>query len=259
MEKRIFFLLLLLPLFLVSQNKEMPYQKSEYCKYKISFGLINAGYGELTVIDLVSKEGRPTYHVIGQGRTAPFFDWFFKVRDTYETYIDTATKKPIFFNRDVYEGGHTIKQKYFFNHNKNQVFSGDSTYFIADSSQDMLSAFFFARSLNKESVMRDSLFSINIFMDEEPYVLEVKYLFNEIISTKFGKINCMVLQPRMQKGRVFAEEERMRVWISDDLNRLLLKVETDIWAGTIVARIIELKNPKYPLKTINEKTKFNKK
>ena len=265
MEKRILFLLLFLPLFLISQNKGVPYQKQEYCKYKISFGLINAGYGELTVVDIVSQEGVFAYHIIGQGRTAPFFDWFFKVRDTYETYIDTSTKKPVVFNRNVYEGGHVIKQKYFFNHNKEEasfnnsqatvIYSAynDKTYFIADSSQDMLSAFFFARTLDKKKVMKDSLFSINIFMDEEAYILDVRYLFNEIISTKFGKIDCMVFQPRMQKGRVFAEEEKMRIWISDDLNRLLLKVETEIWAGTISAKLIELKNPKYPLQIIDKK------
>ena len=53
----------------------------------------------------------------------------------------------------------------------------------------------------------------------------------------------------MQKGRVFAAEEKMKVWISDDNNRILVKVETDIWAGKIIAKITEIKNTKYPLKT----------
>ena len=53
--------------------------------------------------------------------------------------------------------------------------------------------------------------------------------------TKIGKINCMVFKPIMQEGRVFEDGEQMKVWISDDDNRLLIKVETEIWAGTIKA------------------------
>ena len=56
------------------------------------------------------------------------------------------------------------------------------------------------------------------------------------LETKIGKINRMVFKPIMQEGRVFEDGEQMKVWISDDDNRLLIKVETEIWAGTIKER-----------------------
>ena len=40
-------------------------------------------------------------------------------------------------------------------------------------------------------------------MDEENYLLEILYLYNETISTAFGEFNCMVFEPKMQEGRVF--------------------------------------------------------
>ena len=39
--------------------------------------------------------------MIGTGKTSKFFDVFFKVRDVYETYIDTNTFLPVKFLRDV--------------------------------------------------------------------------------------------------------------------------------------------------------------
>ena len=251
MIKRFFFVIIFIPFFVFSQEKNNPYSKGEYLKYKISFGPIVAGYGELSVSDIKKRKGKNLYHMIGKGRTAPFFDWFFKVRDTYETYIDAISNNPVFFNRDVYEGGHVIKQKYNFNHKNKKVDTGEKNYFISDTTQDMLSAYYYARGLDKNEIEKDSVFSINIFMDEEIYILEVKYLYNEIINTNYGKLNCLVFQPKMQKGRVFAAEEKMKVWISDDNNRILVKVETDIWAGKIIAKITEIKNTKYPLKTTN--------
>ena len=116
----------------------------------------------------------------------------------------------------------------------------------------MLSAFFYARTFNKENVLSDSIFTIPIFMDDENYFLEVKYLYDEVLETNLGNIKCMVFQPKMQEGRVFEDGEDMKIWISDDENKMLYKVETKIWAGKIKAELTEYKNNLYPIiKNIN--------
>ena len=182
----------------------------------------------------------------------PFFDWFFKVRDVYETFIDTTTLLPLMFKRAVNEGGHLINQRYRFNHNDNRVITQDSSFFIPIDAQDMLSAFFLARTFKKQSIINKKSFYIPLFMDDENYNLEIKYLANEIIDTKWGKIDCMVFKPKMQEGRVFEDGEKMKIWITDDANHLLLRVETEIWAGTIKAVLEDYKKLKYPLSIIGE-------
>ena len=57
----------------------------------------------------------------------------------------------------------------------------------------------------------------------------------------------MVFKPKMQQGRVFEDGEQMRIWISNDKNRLLVKVETKILVGTIKAFLVDYKKLKYPL------------
>ena len=49
-------------------------------------------------------------------------------------------------------------------------------------------------------------------------------------------------KPKMQAGRVFEDGEKMKIWISDDKNKILFKVVTEIWAGDIVAELTEFKN-----------------
>ena len=116
----------------------------------------------------------------------------------------------------------------------------------------MLSALFYARTFKKEDVKGDSSFFIPIFMDEENYFLEIKFLHDEVLETKWGELNCMVFQPKMQEGRVFEDGEQMKIWISDDPNHLLIKVETRIWTGVIKAVIEDYKELKYPLSIIGE-------
>ena len=230
----------------------LPYNVGEYAAYKISFGAINVGYAELEVKEIISINNKLSFHIIGKGRTAPFFDWVFKVRDVYETFIDTSSLLPLVFNRQVREGRHEINQQYNFNHNKENVVTQDSIFNITFQTQDMLSAFFYARTFKKDSVLSGGSFYIPIFMDDENYLLEIKYLKNEIIDTKWGKIDCMVFKPKMQEGRIFEDGEEMKIWISDDENHLLLRVETKIWTGLIKAVLQEYKHVKHPLSIIEE-------
>ena len=57
----------------------------------------------------------------------------------------------------------------------------------------------------------------------------------------------MVFKPKMQEGRIFQDEEEMKIWISDDRNRLLVKVETQILVGSIKAVLVKHQEVKYPL------------
>ena len=241
------FIIFLLTISHISFCQKKPYKVGEFAKYTISFGPLAVGYAELTISKLVITRKIPTYYITGIGKTSKFFDVFFKVRDVYETYIDTSTILPVKFLRDVYEGGHIIKQKYEFNHENNVVQTQKKQFEIPNDSQDMLSAFFYARTFNKESVLSDSVFTIPIFMDDENYFLEVKYLYDEVLETNLGDVKCMVFQPKMQEGRVFEDGEDMKIWISDDENKMLYKVETKIWAGKIKAELDEYKNNSYPI------------
>lgn len=234
-----------------SQDK-LPFKKGEFAEYKISFGPIWVGHATLELKEIIDVDNRPTFHVIGKGKTAPFFDWFFKVRDMYETFIDTSTLLPIQFIRDVNEGGYLINQNYSFNHKDSIVNTQDSIFKIKSNSQDMLSALYYARTFNKKDVTDSSSFFVPIFMDDENYSLEIKFLYNEILETKWGQLECMVFQPKMQEGRVFEDGEKMKIWISNDSNHFLVKVETQIWAGIIKAVLEDYKELKYPLSIIEK-------
>lgn len=251
MKRLLFIVFLFFSSCIFSQNN-LPYKVGEYAAYKVSFGPIWVGYADLEITEITSINNKPSFHIIGKGKTAPFFDWFFKVRDVYETFIDTSTLLPIEFNRAVNEGGHLINQHYSFNHNDSNVVTQDSTFIIPLNTQDMLSALFYARTFKKENILDGNSFYVPIFMDDENYYLEIKYLQNEIVDTKWGKVDCMVFQPKMQEGRVFEDGEEMKIWISDDANHLLLRVETKVWAGAIKAVLDDYKELKYPLLIIEE-------
>jgi len=245
---RIVLIILAFLVFLTTYSQgNLPYKAGEYLAFDISFEGIKVGSAELEVKNQIEIENTPVFHIVGKGRTSSFFDWFFKVRDVYETHLDTSKIRPLKFLRDISEGGYEKKETYLFKHSENTVFFNDTSHLISSDSQDMLSAFFFARTFDREKIKMEKIFFVPIFMDEENYFLEVVYLYNEKIETNFGELRCMVFRPKMQEGRIFEDGEQMKIWISDDKNKLLAKVETEIWAGTIKAVLTDYKELKYPL------------
>ena len=75
----------------VFAQSNLSYQLGEYSAFTISFGPIDVGYADLEIVEMRKIGTKNTFHIIGKGKTSIFFDWFFKVRDVYQTYIDTST------------------------------------------------------------------------------------------------------------------------------------------------------------------------
>lgn len=245
--KRSLFFLIFCPFLLFSQNK-IPFQVGESCTYRIHYGPLTAAYGTLSVKSLEKHNNFKCFYFKGVAKTVTFFDYIFKVYDEYISYVESKSLSPNHFIRHVNEGGYIIEQDYLFNHKKKQVLAKGSIYKIPNKTQDMLSAFYFTRAiLNQKNVKKDSILKVNIFMDEENYPMQIKYLKNEIVKTKWGKINCMVFVPQMQVGRIFKKEEEMKIWISDDDNKLMVKVETKIIIGVIKAELYSFNGLKNPL------------
>ncbi|MBL0340245.1 MAG: DUF3108 domain-containing protein [Bacteroidetes bacterium] len=95
------------------------FKTGEIIEYRIHYGFVDAGEARLEIKESFKEIGnRKSYHIVGLGTTKGAFDWFFKVRDRYETYLDFESLMPWVFIRRVDEGGYIINQNVTFNHQK---------------------------------------------------------------------------------------------------------------------------------------------
>ena len=93
---------------------ERPYSAGEFLKFRIHYGIINAGVAELELKEAV-KENKKVFHAKGYGYTTGLTKMLFKVEDDYQSYFDKETNKPYHFIRKIDEGGYTKNQEGFFN------------------------------------------------------------------------------------------------------------------------------------------------
>jgi hypothetical protein len=102
---------------------------------------------------------------------------------------------------------------------------------------------------NIDKLKVDESIAIDMFFDNETTKFKLKLIGHEIINTKFGAVQTMIFRPLVQSGRVFKEEESLTVWISDDDNKLPVRIKADLAVGSIKADIDSYRGLKNPFKT----------
>lgn len=211
------------------------FKVGEQVNYRLHYGLINAGTASITVNESKTKfNNRDAYHIVGEGKSIGSFDWFFKVRDRYETYVDKQGLFPYRFVRNTDEGGYKINQDYQFYPEKRAYKNqkGES-YMTPDFVQDMLSSYFYARTLDYSSMKKGDIITIMSVVDDELYPLKMKYMGKEQIKVDAGTFNCIRFAPVVQKGRVFKKEEDLSVWVTDDANHIPVLASAKLMVGAV--------------------------
>jgi hypothetical protein len=210
---------------------------------------IGAGEAQFTTT-LERLNGKPVYHCVGVGKSYSFFDNFFRVRDRYESYIDTSSLLPYKFIRNVDEGGYKKYNNVTFNHQENKAISTTGIYNTTDCIQDVVSSVYYARNINFNKYKPGDKIPFDMFLDDEVYHLYIRYLGREKIKTQYGKFRAIKFKPLLVKGTIFEGGEKMVAWLSDDPNRLVLRVESPIVVGSIKVDMMQYSNLRYPLTSL---------
>jgi hypothetical protein len=232
--------------------QDTPFDTGEWFKFRIHYGLVTAGYATLEVKEAI-KNNKKVYHAVGRGYTTGMSKWFFNVEDNYETYFDKATGKPYQYVRKIDEGGYTKDEEGFFNQDKNTILVKDyknnnnQTFATSENIQDIVSTFYYLRkhpSVNRLKVGES--IAIDMFFDQESTKFKLKYIGKEDLDTKFGVVPCMIFRPLVQSGRVFKEQESLTVWISDDDNKVPVRIKASLAIGSIKADLESFKGLSNP-------------
>lgn len=167
------------------------------------------GAGEAIFTTTLERyNGKAVYHCVGEGRTYAVFDNFFRVRDRYESYIDTTTLLPYKFVRNVDEGGHKIYNNVSFNHSTKKAVTTNGVFPVSDCIQDVVSSIYYARNINFNKYKVGDKIPFDMFLDDEIYHLYIRYLGKEKIKTRYGKFHAIKFKPLLIKGTIFEGGEK---------------------------------------------------
>lgn len=216
---------------------------------KLTFRLYYSSWmtGNVTAGEMVAEINKRKYIVRGDttlnikvtGVTKGAFSRFFKVNDLYQTFIDVNYLVPRYFIKRIQEGDYEDsrdvqffheKQKASYLNNKNQ---DSGTVSILPHVQDLISAIYYARTFNADTLKINDFIIIDFFMDKKVYQTKLIFTGRETIKTSIGKVKCLKFKPSVLTGSVFKDEDKLEVYISDDKNHLPILAESEVMIGKI--------------------------
>ena len=239
--------------------KTKPFLPGELLEYDVAYkwGLIYADAGWVNFsVDKENYSGKNSFHLVGEGGTKPNWDWFFKVRDKYESFVDTGNLKPYRYIRNSNDGGHWVFNDNFFDGKQNLIYSSYKdkrhpkskldTVKMNYLTFDPITMIYYARSINLAQHKPDDIIPISLYLDGKMYYRSIRYLGKDEIETKFGKVKCIKFKPSLIPGTLFKGGDEMTVWVTDDYNKIPIMVETPILVGMIRATLKKASGTRKP-------------
>jgi hypothetical protein len=190
---------------------------------------------------------------VAQGKTSGSFDILHKVRNRYDSYVHQTELTPFLYTENIRESNYRRNDKARFYQDQRKVVSNKGTFKGEAQTFDIVSAYYFARSLDLNGVKPGDKFKMTYFLNDGLASLEINYLGKERIKTGLGYFDCLKFNPSVQAGRVFRKDSKLYLWITDDGNRIPVKAQVEVLVGTVTMELTDTKGLKHPLNASKSK------
>jgi Protein of unknown function (DUF3108) len=238
--KIIFILLIFSTLAFIQQDpyRQIPnssFQAGEHFEYKVKYSIFPVGEATVDVASqLATVNNRPCFQINVLGRTTGITD-LFHIRNNYRSFVDTSAILPQKFFMSVQENNYKKQETILFDHLNNLAKSeddeGKTTFKVPDNIHDVISSYYFLRTIDFSKMQVGDVFNTKMFFSDEIYPIRVKFNGRSEVKTKFGKIKVFKLSPMLPENKLFEGEEAIKIWVSDDKNRVPVKIEVEFSVG----------------------------
>jgi hypothetical protein len=226
----------------MEKNNFIPGEKMVFQVY---YGPLNAGLVD-TYLTVDTFKNQQVYYAEAVAKSTGLADVIYKIRDMYGGYFDPASLLPLKSIRDISEGNYKKHNIVEYNHDSLKAYSSESgEHEIPANIRDMVSAFYYIRTIEYDTMKYDDIIKINTFFDDELFPFDMRFRGRETIRTRGGKFDCIKLVPFVEPGRIFKHEDDMTIWFSDDANRVLIRGKFDLIVGSVKIDLIHYEGLKY--------------
>lgn len=224
----------------IRQKAAEKFSRGEKLTYKARYGLLNAATAEVYLYPKYKKINTHTCYQVEIGaKTTGSFAFFYKVNNLYRSFIDTAQIIPLKFHRSVSENKYKLEETVDFDQKQKKVKVyqnkkgeiNEKEYKIPKNTQDIVSGYYHLRTINFDKLNKNDTITINGFFESQVYSLKILYFGKKTIKTKFGRIDAVELAPVMPENQLFRGENSVKFWLSDDTNKVPLRIRAKLFVG----------------------------
>ncbi len=205
----------------------------ERLAFSVNYGFINAGDAVMSIPRYDTVQGRRCYRVEFTVNSLQSFAWIYKVEDHYLTFIDAEAIAPLKFEQHIREGTYRRDFVAEFDQARHVAKTTEGTYHIPDYVHDIMSAFYFVRTIDFSGFVPGETTTLYNFYKDTSYTLLVRFLGRQELEVDAGTFKTIVVEPLVKEGGLFKSEGRIVIWLSDDERKIPVRVNTKVVIGSI--------------------------
>jgi hypothetical protein len=202
----------------------------------------------------------PAYMLTATAASIKSFDWFFKVRDNFQSLVASEKFTPTWFSQNTSEGGWEVRQTYSFDPSGRKIFHKgkigrrpaiQDTVHIPACTFDVLSAIYYCRTISFNQYKANDKLTVNALIDGKLYPIRFRFLGKEIIPGLHGKekFSCYKIEATAIESTNFEDGQKIHVWFTDDDNHLPILIEAKVVVGSVKAYLDTYEGLKNPMKS----------
>lgn len=205
-------------------------------------------------------DGKPVWNIYGNGRVMPFFRWFFDLNDTYNTWLDAKTLRPVKFTGNIEEGKYRFVSAYRYDWDSMKVYTtyrnlkrehdSHKTMPLTNRSFDALALFYNLRGEDIEDFKAGEPRYLELVLEDTIRRIQYQYLGKDTKTIRgLGKFKTLKFSCQLatSSGESFEDGSEFFLWITDDRNKIPLYIESPIRVGSIRGRLSNYSNLRYEL------------
>lgn len=230
------------------------FQQGEAITYRLHYGFMNAGSATMFIDDKLYKVNeKPCLKMAVIGKSSSAFSLIVKIRDQWISYVDTNQFLPQKGYRFIREGKFKLDETVVFDQEERvatitQKHRDDEWKVeFPDVAYDLVSGYYFLRQIDYEHKAIGDTIVVDAVFEDKFYDFRVRFMGQEEVKTKFGKVRCYKLVPIMPENSLFSGEESIRLWMTADKNKIPVKVQADMYLGAVEIDINAFKNLLHPI------------
>ncbi len=218
---------------------EHPFRAGESLRFSVQYGFVHAGTAWLEVPEVVDWNGVPCWRLVARAESNSFFDRMYRVRNRIESLWDRDGLFSWRYFEDRHEGRFHANDTISFDTTAHIArYKDGRTFDLPAESQDALSAFYFTRF---KALPIGGSVTFPYHASHKSATMEVRVLGRDRVKTPAGKFDCVMIEPILKAGGIFANKGRLVIWITDDERRMPVLMKSKVMIGSIRVVLQEAK------------------
>lgn len=228
-----------------SPAPDIPFTFGEELHFEVSYGWIALADARLHISKKAIFENSQSYFKIDAfGKSKGAVTIFSKVNDNWGTHLNTQSLLPRLSYRYIEEGRYRRNEKVYFDQvnkkatlelydRENKKVKEVKVFSLSGTVQDLVSGFYFLRSMDLSALRKGQEVVIRGFFDKEIYNLKLIFEGTEALETNLGKKETYLFSPRIPKNSLFRGEFPVKVWITKDVHKIPVKIRANLFIGSL--------------------------